>query len=855
MKKHFTAHVIFAATALASQQVWALGFGRAVSDAVLGQAFTFTVPISVDPGERFGLDCMSTQVYYGESQLLPNAIRTDLQRGTADNTWIVKITASVPVEEPIVEVAVSAGCERRFTRRFSIFADPPTLGTDGGPVAGGGARARRRRRRPRDRVERDGARDGARSSARPLRRIATPAARQRPPARLAQGADDGPGQRTQCTAGRGAVRAPRRRCRERPQAGAPGRAAAPRTTARLVLDPGVPHLKLDMEEPVIPPPSAASGATIGLSELDDPDARQLKALEHSIQAVKHDSQVQQRPGRRAEGPARRRAVAQRLAAVAVRPAGRRPRRHRRAGVEAAPAEPHRAQRLVQPVPARAAAAAGAPPSRPSRRRRRRPAPAPPDLRDARARAGDARRRPRRDLPDDRRRRRPRPARRGRPVRHATARSPGDGRRDGAGGRAARAVGRGTARSRAAGRLLHRAGPGRRRRRPADVAPAQRRRPEPAAVHQAARDLQPPGRPQRLRTHPRALQPPLQRVRARLGHRPVRRPLAGRLSRHDRGARRRLAVADRRDGDPRRRCCSSATTPASCSTCRPIATCWCCTRWRATCGSTVAARAARRSTCCCRWTTPLQTAPMPIYPSAREVNDLALPLEDAGLDLHSPDVEGDTRAGMLTSFEMTGFDPGHGGGSVDLELPQGGEVHATLDELSLAPVAPTQPKSPRRLARRRHARLRAADQALRRQPRERLQAPQRLVQRRFLLGEAEADHAHVGRLLVERRHRDRGHADVGGQLFAERQVGLVRQRRVVDALEIRALARQQRQRRRREPGAEAVALGLVERRQRSASATGRPGTRRVPCCIGALTVNTLNWCTLRNSRINAAGAAT
>ena len=129
MKKHFTAHVIFAATALASQQVWALGFGRAVSDAVLGQSFTFTVPVDVDPGERFGTDCLSTQVYYGESLLPASAIRTDLERGTADNTWIVRITASTPVEEPIIEVALSAGCERRFTRRFSIFADPPTLGT------------------------------------------------------------------------------------------------------------------------------------------------------------------------------------------------------------------------------------------------------------------------------------------------------------------------------------------------------------------------------------------------------------------------------------------------------------------------------------------------------------------------------------------------------------------------------------------------------------------------------------------------------------------------------------------------------------------------------------------------------
>src|SRR3982750_3334999 len=112
MKKHFTAHIIFAATALASQQVWALGFGRAVSDAVLGQAFSFSVPVSVDPGEHFGYECVTAQVYYGDSQLLPTAVRTELVSGGADNTWIVRITASVPVAEPIVEVALTAGCER-----------------------------------------------------------------------------------------------------------------------------------------------------------------------------------------------------------------------------------------------------------------------------------------------------------------------------------------------------------------------------------------------------------------------------------------------------------------------------------------------------------------------------------------------------------------------------------------------------------------------------------------------------------------------------------------------------------------------------------------------------------------------
>jgi hypothetical protein len=74
-----------------------------------------------------------------------------------------------------------------------------------------------------------------------------------------------------------------------------------------------------------------------------------------------------------------------------------------------------------------------------------------------------------------------------------------------------------------------------------------------------------------------------------------------------------------------------------------------------------------------------------------VNDLALPAVDAGLDLDSVDVEGDTGMGLLTSFEMTGFDAVHDrdGALKDLDPPAA--VHASLDALSLAPVAPVRPK--------------------------------------------------------------------------------------------------------------------------------------------------------------------
>ena len=295
MKKKFNAHIILAATALASQQVWALGFGRAVSDAVLGQSFTFTVPVHVDPGERFGADCVAADVYYGENLLPPGSVRSEIDRGTDDNNWLVRITARVPVEEPIVEVALRAGCERRFTRRFTLFADPPTLGTTAAQlpkVAGGSAPSTASPVAPVPADARASPRGSGGAGA--AGAVAAAMANHR-----ASGAGTGHSrvQRkgpTMALANELGASAGSASARPVPDASAnpkPGSRPSAATAPRLVLAGGYAHLKLDIDEPVFPAAAGASGATIGLSDLDDPAARQLRALEQSIQAVKRDSQA------------------------------------------------------------------------------------------------------------------------------------------------------------------------------------------------------------------------------------------------------------------------------------------------------------------------------------------------------------------------------------------------------------------------------------------------------------------------------------------------------------------------------------------------------------------------------------
>ena len=690
MKKHFTAHVIFAATALASQQVWALGFGRAVSDAVLGQSFTFTVPVDVDPGERFGTDCLSTQVYYGESLLPASAIRTDLERGTADNTWIVRITASTPVEEPIIEVALSAGCERRFTRRFSIFADPPTLGTAAAqlpqvapaptPVGNSTVATDAAQATAPPTVSRAGrhAASGAGVMGAPRPHVV----RKGPTMALANELAAPP------------AGSPSARHVDAGNAHRPGprvEAPPPADAARLLLDQGVPHLKLDMEEPLMPPAAASSGAAIALSDFDDPDTRALRALEQSIQAAKRDTQAQRAQTARLQADlaaAQSRGdwmpwlfglLAVALAAIAALMWKLREQNR------IAHSDWFNQSQLGTPTRAELDAVSGRPPpvAAPDADLHERGQAAVPEL--------DVHHEELPDLALD-----DEVDARGVPVMDATTTRPLD-------------------RQAIAAAMAQEAAP--RELSVEELLDLEQQADFFIALGQedAAVDL--------LMSHLRSAggQSPLPytkllEIYRRQGDRSAYERTRARFNRRfnayapdwDTGPTTGRSLEDYPEtiallegawGSPinamailegllfkRDDTSELFDLPAY----RDVLVLYSLARdlWQHGGGNT------RTQVDVLLPIDDLgRTGPMAAYPSAREMNDRALPEEDLGLDLESVDVEGDTRAGMLTSFEMTGYDPGHGGGSVDLELPSGDDVHATLDELSLSPAAPAKPRSP------------------------------------------------------------------------------------------------------------------------------------------------------------------
>jgi hypothetical protein len=113
--------------AVLALEVSALGLGGGGSGtAVLGQPLDFAVQLRLAPGESIEERCVRARVNLGERVLVPAAVRTSLEY-TGPQTVRVRVVTATSVDEPVVTVAVTAGCTASVTRSFVLFADPPDM--------------------------------------------------------------------------------------------------------------------------------------------------------------------------------------------------------------------------------------------------------------------------------------------------------------------------------------------------------------------------------------------------------------------------------------------------------------------------------------------------------------------------------------------------------------------------------------------------------------------------------------------------------------------------------------------------------------------------------------------------------
>ncbi|MEO8060671.1 MAG: hypothetical protein ABI671_20360 [Burkholderiales bacterium] len=129
MRASATAFSLSLAAALwvAAAPAEALGFGRIGNTTQLGQPLNFAAAIRLQNDEALSRECVSAEVLVGETKLQPGQVRVTLEATAAANEHLVRVTTSTLVDEPVVTVSISVGCNSKVTRKFVAFIDPPLI--------------------------------------------------------------------------------------------------------------------------------------------------------------------------------------------------------------------------------------------------------------------------------------------------------------------------------------------------------------------------------------------------------------------------------------------------------------------------------------------------------------------------------------------------------------------------------------------------------------------------------------------------------------------------------------------------------------------------------------------------------
>ncbi len=106
------------------------GLGDGATSAVLGQPLNYSVPLRVDAGDALGPECINAEVTSGDRKLPVAMVRTALEPTAADSAR-VRVMTTIAMDEPVISVLLTVGCQTRVSRRFVLLADPPASGTGG----------------------------------------------------------------------------------------------------------------------------------------------------------------------------------------------------------------------------------------------------------------------------------------------------------------------------------------------------------------------------------------------------------------------------------------------------------------------------------------------------------------------------------------------------------------------------------------------------------------------------------------------------------------------------------------------------------------------------------------------------
>lgn len=101
----------------------ALTLGRAKGAAIVAQPLSLSISISAAPDEDVSDLCFEADVFYGENKVEGGKVSVLSDTAVAGQTWQVRISSRLPVDEPVVTLYLRSTCAGKTARRYVLLAD------------------------------------------------------------------------------------------------------------------------------------------------------------------------------------------------------------------------------------------------------------------------------------------------------------------------------------------------------------------------------------------------------------------------------------------------------------------------------------------------------------------------------------------------------------------------------------------------------------------------------------------------------------------------------------------------------------------------------------------------------------
>ena len=102
---------------------FALSLGGVRGNAVLGQALSLAFELKLESGEDVDAGCLRAQLTQGDTRV--DGSRVTLAISGSAGERLVRLRSSVPVDEPVVTVTLTANCDQQVSHRYVLLTELP----------------------------------------------------------------------------------------------------------------------------------------------------------------------------------------------------------------------------------------------------------------------------------------------------------------------------------------------------------------------------------------------------------------------------------------------------------------------------------------------------------------------------------------------------------------------------------------------------------------------------------------------------------------------------------------------------------------------------------------------------------